>query len=172
MSREWFEKLHGYFATDWSHMWLPYNGKPNQIRVDRDNHMKHSVTDFDEENERIVFSNNILGNYSFESFFENFLAQTSPFLFDSVSSQIKNYSKTDSYKCINIVDNIVNKHDNLFWIISFDGSKSSEGAGAGCILVSIEGEKTMITCKLEFDWCRVYKRLLALTSNTLKCLLS
>ena len=23
LSRDWSEKLHGYFATDWSHMWLP-----------------------------------------------------------------------------------------------------------------------------------------------------
>lgn len=34
LSREWSEKLHGYFATDWSHMWFPHNGKPKQIRVD------------------------------------------------------------------------------------------------------------------------------------------
>jgi hypothetical protein len=60
-------------------MWLPYNGKPNQIRVDREKHMKHSVTDFDEENEPVVFTNNILGNYSFESFFGNFQAQNLPF---------------------------------------------------------------------------------------------
>ena len=29
LSRDWSEKLHVYFATDWSHMWLPYNGKQN-----------------------------------------------------------------------------------------------------------------------------------------------
>ena len=29
LSRDWSEKLHGYFATDWSNMWLPYNGNPN-----------------------------------------------------------------------------------------------------------------------------------------------
>ena len=38
LSRDWSEKLHGYFATDWSHMWLPYNGKPNQIKVEREKH--------------------------------------------------------------------------------------------------------------------------------------
>ena len=34
LSRDGYEKLYGYFATDWSHMWLPHNGKPNKIRVD------------------------------------------------------------------------------------------------------------------------------------------
>jgi hypothetical protein len=27
LSRDWSAMLHGYFSTDWSHMWLPYNGK-------------------------------------------------------------------------------------------------------------------------------------------------
>jgi len=34
LSKDWLEKLHGYFATDWSHMWLPYNGKTNQMKVE------------------------------------------------------------------------------------------------------------------------------------------
>ena len=64
LSRDWSENLHGYFAIVWSHMWLPYSGKPNQIRFDRDlKHMKYSVTDIGEENKPIAFNNNILGNY-------------------------------------------------------------------------------------------------------------
>ena len=35
--------------------------------------------------------------------------------------------------------------------IIFYGSKSNEGAGVGCVLVSPEGDKTMLTCRLEFD---------------------
>ena len=33
----------------------------------------------------------------------------------------------------------------------FDGSKSNNGVGEGCILVSPKGEKTMLACRLEFD---------------------
>lgn len=55
-------------------MWLPYNGKPNQIHLNREKHMKYSVTDFDEENKPVVFTNKIFGSYSFESFFGNFQA--------------------------------------------------------------------------------------------------
>jgi hypothetical protein len=36
LSRDWSATLKGYFATNWSHLWLPYNDKPNQIRVDRE----------------------------------------------------------------------------------------------------------------------------------------
>lgn len=34
LSRDWYEKLHGYISIDWSHMWLPYKRKPNQIKID------------------------------------------------------------------------------------------------------------------------------------------
>ena len=26
LSRDWSAKLNGYFASDWSHLWLPYKG--------------------------------------------------------------------------------------------------------------------------------------------------
>lgn len=46
----------------------------------------------------------------------------------------------------------MNNHvDRLFWTLYFDGSKSNDGAGVGCILVSPENEKTMHTDRLEFD---------------------
>lgn len=38
-----------------------------------------TVIEFEEENELVVFNNNILRNYSAESFFGNFNAQLSPF---------------------------------------------------------------------------------------------
>ena len=43
LSRDWSAKLNG-FASDWSHMWIPYKGIPNQIKAIRDPHMKHNVT--------------------------------------------------------------------------------------------------------------------------------
>ena len=29
LSRDWSAKLNGYFASDWSHLWLPYKGSLN-----------------------------------------------------------------------------------------------------------------------------------------------
>lgn len=31
LSKDWYSKLNGYFATDWSHIWLPYKGKWKHI---------------------------------------------------------------------------------------------------------------------------------------------
>jgi hypothetical protein len=33
LSRDWSEKLHGYFSTDWSHLWLPLKGNHNMIKI-------------------------------------------------------------------------------------------------------------------------------------------
>ena len=130
-------------------MWLPYNGKPNQIRIDREKHMKYLVTDLDEENEPAVFTNNILGNYYLESFLGIFNSQEYPFEIDSVTSQVEIFSQTKSSRCVNIVDKPVVK--SLFWTLYFDGSQSNDGVGSGCILINLEGKKTMIDCILEFE---------------------
>jgi hypothetical protein len=51
LSRDWSEQLHGYFTMDWSHLWLPENGKPNKIRVNRERYLKFTVTDLNDPNE-------------------------------------------------------------------------------------------------------------------------
>jgi len=40
--------------------------------------------------------------------------------------------------------------NSLFWTLYFDALKSSDGEGEGCILINLEGVKTMLTCRLEF----------------------
>ena len=101
----------------------------------------------------MAFNNNILGNYSSESFFGNFVSQPSPFSVNHFTSQIENFSQTDKSRCFNDAEKNVDIFINtpLFWSLYFDGSKSSEGSGAGCILVSPQGEKTMPSCRLEFE---------------------
>ena len=149
LSRDWSENLHEYFSTDWSHMWLPFNGKPNQIKVERELHQKYIVTDLEGENEAIAYNSSIIDNYLVDSFLGNFNAHTSPYLENSVLSQVENFSQTDDSKCVSFLYDPVNT--SLFWKLYFDGSKSNEGSGAGCVLISPEGNKTMITCRLEFD---------------------
>ena len=63
LSKDWSAKRSGYFALDWSHLWLPYKGSPNQIKVLREPHMKHNVTQFEGKNEPVNF---VLGNYFIE----------------------------------------------------------------------------------------------------------
>ena len=84
-----------------------------------------------------------------DSFLGNFNAHTSPYLENSVLSQVEIFSQTDSSKCVDFLDKPVNT--SLFWKLFFDGSKSNEGAGGGCMLISPEGNKIMLTCRLEFD---------------------
>ena len=43
-NRDWSASLNEYFASDWSHMWFPHKGSPNQIKILREPHMKDNVT--------------------------------------------------------------------------------------------------------------------------------
>jgi hypothetical protein len=88
LSRDWFAMLNGYFSIDWSHLWLPYNGKPNQIRVDREFYMKHVVKDLNDSNEPIMFNQSILGNYSYDSFFGNTTVEISSYEESSTQFEI------------------------------------------------------------------------------------
>jgi hypothetical protein len=114
--------------------------------------MKHNVTDLDEENEPVSFANNIVGNYSIDSYFGNFNTQVSHFKPTNQSSEIENFSQTYFSRCIDFVDNFGDNSVNYpFWKLYFDGSKSNDGVGVGCILISHDGIKTMLTCRLEFQ---------------------
>ena len=63
LSRDWSAKLNGYFASNWSHLWFPHKGNPNQIKVLREPHMKHNVIQLEGKNEPV---NSMLGNYFIE----------------------------------------------------------------------------------------------------------
>jgi hypothetical protein len=88
LSRDWSEKLNGYFSTDWSHLWLPYNGQPNKINVEHERHMKHTVIDLNDHNEPVIFSHSTLGNYCFDLFFGNCVVDRSPFADSCNQSEI------------------------------------------------------------------------------------
>ena len=65
LSRDWSAKLNGYFLTNWSHLLLPEKGKGYMLRVDRERYMKYVVMELNGSNEPVMFTNSILGNYSF-----------------------------------------------------------------------------------------------------------
>jgi hypothetical protein len=69
LRRDWSVMLNVYFSTNWSHLWIPFNGKTNQIRIEREIYMKHMVTDLNGPNEPVIFNNSILGNYSYDTYF-------------------------------------------------------------------------------------------------------
>ena len=61
--------MNKYFVTDWSHLWLPYKGQPNKVKVECKHYMKHMVTNLNDSNETVMFSRCIPGNFSFDAFF-------------------------------------------------------------------------------------------------------
>ena len=78
LSKDWSTNLNKYFAIDWSHLWLPYKGQSNKIKVEQERYMKHTVTDLNDLNEMVIFSRSILGNFFFETFFGEFKDEISP----------------------------------------------------------------------------------------------
>ena len=102
----------------------------------------------------------IMGNYTYEIDFGNFKAKSSSFagvqqhyeIFNltyiepgSVSKNDVNIVNYQSY--VHIIDSkvIVN---SLPWTLYFDGSKSKEGVGVGCLLIDPQGNKMCIVCRL------------------------
>ena len=80
LSRDWSEKFNGYFVTDWSHLWLPYKFKPNKIKFECEQYMKHMVTDLNGVNEHVMFSNYVMGNLCFNAFFGELDVEFSPIM--------------------------------------------------------------------------------------------
>ena len=97
LSRDWSTKLNGYFASDWSHLWLPYKGIPNQIKILREPHMKYNVTQLEENNEHV---DSVLGNYFIELEPGNYQAEEAN---DTSDTQPNLLRKADEIDC-KIVD--------------------------------------------------------------------
>jgi hypothetical protein len=146
LSRDWSEQLHGYFAMDWSHLWLPENGKTNKIKVNHERYLKFTVTDLNDPNEPFTASANSLEIQGMDTFFSNFMAETS-----TITDPKQQY---EIMKCIQSTAFSQWSHapdENQIWSLYFDGSKSKEGAGVGCMLIDLVGNKTLIACRLEFE---------------------
>ena len=102
MSRDWSEKLNGYFATDWPQLWLLYKDCQNHIKVLREPHMKYNVTWLEGKNEPVNFSHSILGNCFLELEPGNYQAEEANSELDE-QSDLLHFSWTDNIDC-----NIVN----------------------------------------------------------------
>jgi hypothetical protein len=78
LSRDWSEQLHGYFVMDWSHLWLPENGNPNKIRVNREHYLKFTVTYLNDPNEPYTPFADSPEVQGMDTFLRNFMAEVSP----------------------------------------------------------------------------------------------
>ena len=129
LTRDWSAKLNGYFVSDWSHLWLPYKGSPNQIKVLREPHMKHNVTQFEGKNEPV---DSVLGNYFIELEPGNYQAEEASDTSDTQPNLLR-FSQADEIDCKIVelaVDVDVNSRtvvDSNFWTLFIHGSKTLEG---------------------------------------------
>ena len=116
LSRDWSTKLNGYFSTDSSHLLLPQKGKGDMMRVGLERYMKYVVIELNGPNEPVMFTNSILGNYSFnvyntKTFFGDFHVETIQETLTHKKLEIPSHNPTDELSCI-IVDDRTNFLDN------------------------------------------------------------
>ena len=95
LNQDWSAKLNGYFASDWSHLWLPYKGIPSQIKVLREPHMKHNVTQLEGKNEPV---NSVLGNYFIELEPGNYQEEESSGTLDTQPNLLR-FSRANEFNC-------------------------------------------------------------------------
>ena len=60
-----------------------------------------------------------------------------------IQSELLQFSRTDNIDCniVNLVYNLESRTntielEDIFWLLYFDGSKTQEGLGAGCVLIN------------------------------------
>ena len=144
--------MNRYFSTDQSHLWLPYKGQPNKIKVECEFYIKHTVTKLNDSNELIMFSRYILGNLSFDTFFEELEAELSPPMnLDNkyellLSNQIVDlnctlvdHSNDASIGCCTLVNSSFTNHctqltNHNLWTLYFDTSRNTHGVDVGYLL--------------------------------------
>ena len=131
--------------------------------------MKHTVTDLNDTNEPVMFNHSILGNFYFETFFSELEEEICTYADSNEQSELLQITQTDEPHCT-ILEDCTNVDTNNsseivpipcgfaleltdlnIWNLYFDGSRNKEGAGVGCLLINPHGNKTMITCHLEFE---------------------
>jgi hypothetical protein len=98
LSRDWFEQLHGYFATDWSHLWLLENGQLNKIRINHEHYRKHIVIDLNDSNKPFTTSTNSFEMQGMDTFFGNFMTKISPITDPEQQSKVMTYTQTSAFQ--------------------------------------------------------------------------
>ena len=115
--------------------------------------MKHNVTQLEGKNEPV---NSVWGNYFIELEPRNYQVEEASGTSDTQPNLLQ-FSKADEIDC-KIVDLAVDVDVDSctvvisdFWTLFFDGSKTLEGSGAGCVLIDPKKNKHFLSCRLEFE---------------------
>lgn len=67
LSREWIKCLRGWFSIDFTHLWLPWKGLNNQIKIDVELKLKIMITEYNMPN-KVPFLLLDVGSYKVMAF--------------------------------------------------------------------------------------------------------
>ena len=115
--------------------------------------MNHIVTQLEGKNELV---NSMLGIYFLELEPRNYQAEEANNISD-IQPDLLQFSRADKIDCniVDLVSDVVSSSNSVgvesFWILYFDGSKTLEGLGDGCVLIDPEKNKYFLSCRLEFE---------------------
>jgi ribonuclease HI len=114
--------------------------------VNHERYLKFTITDLNDPNEPYTPPADSPEVQGMDTCFRNFMVEASPINNPQQQSEIK--------ACTQLTASMKQSHEpdgNQIWSLYFDGSKSKEGAGAGCIIIDLTGNKTLLACRLEFE---------------------
>ena len=133
--------------------------------------MKHTLTDLNNPNEIVMFSRSILGNFCFDTFFEELEVELSPCVNSYKKYELLHSNQIAELNCT-LVDNqndasigfssctlLNSSFTNLctqltnhkLWTLYFDTSRNMHEVDVGCLLVHPYGIQTYFSFHLESE---------------------
>ena len=97
-------------------------------------------------NEPFVTSSNSFETQGMNTFFGNFMTEISSITDPGQQSEVMTYTQTSTLPSMPSIADDAQIHS-----LYFDGSKSKEGVGVGCVLIDPKKCKTLISHRLEFE---------------------
>lgn len=107
--------------------------------------MRNVVTNIDGSNKPTMFNESL----NINSFFGKFVVYISPFVNNDKKSKLLIFDKLVTIDKKLFVVNFNPKCEILS--LYFDGSKSKEGVGVGCLLLDCRDNKIFVVCRLELE---------------------
>lgn len=132
LSINWSSTLNGYWATDFKHLWLPWKGVTNHIKVLSEPYLLNPITEYNRANQ-VALTEEDLGIYC--------LALVDPTMKKEANSAAKALTSVKKKLAT-----------NECWTLRFDSLKSRMGGGVGVEFQSPKRKKYHASFRLEFPY--------------------
>jgi hypothetical protein len=77
-------------------LWLPKNGQPNKIKINKEHYLKHIMTDMNDANGPFTASIDSFEMQGLNTFFGNFMTEISPITDSGKQSDVMTYTQISS----------------------------------------------------------------------------